>query len=62
MAQKEEVFNPSIHVKETNPMKRFFTRALAASLLFGAVPLALPSRPLAAADDFRLARQRQLWI
>jgi hypothetical protein len=44
-------------VKETNTMKRFFTRALAAGLLFGAGLLALSIRPLAAADDTSAFRQ-----
>src|ERR1700690_2681925 len=44
-------------VKETNTMKRFFTRALAASLLFGAGLLALSIRPLAAADATSAFRQ-----
>src|SRR5271169_3705406 len=38
-------------------MKRFFTHALAANLLFGAVSLALLSLPLAAADDAATFRQ-----
>ena len=38
-------------------MKRFFARALAACLLFGAALIALPSRPLAAADDAPTFRQ-----
>ena len=38
-------------------MRRFFARALAAGLLFGAGLLALSTRPLAAADDTATFRQ-----
>ncbi len=38
-------------------MRRFFTRALATGILFGAVLILLSSRPLAAADDTPAFRQ-----
>src|SRR6266571_5030641 len=43
--------------EETNSMRRFFTRALATGILFGAVLILLSSRPLAAADDTPAFRQ-----
>jgi len=43
--------------EEMNPMGRFFTRALATGILFGAILILLPSSPLAAADDTPAFRQ-----
>src|SRR5690348_11552297 len=43
--------------KEKTTMKHFFTHALAASLMFAAGMLALPSRQLAGADDTTTFRQ-----
>jgi hypothetical protein len=61
MAKKEKVIHPGIKIKETNSMKPCYARARAASLLFGAVPLAQSSPPLAAAEvapTFRQADRR----
>jgi uncharacterized protein DUF4440 len=44
-------------IKEKTAMKHFFTHALAASLMFAAGMLAVPSKPLAAADDAPTFRQ-----
>jgi uncharacterized protein DUF4440 len=57
MANKEKSIDPGIKIREANTMKRFFARALVASLLFGAASFALPSPPLAAADDAPAFRQ-----
>jgi Domain of unknown function (DUF4440) len=57
MANKEKSIDPGIKIGEANTMKRFFTRALAASLLIGVMSFALPSRPLTAADDVPAFRQ-----
>ena len=56
MAQEVDLISPRVKIKEANKMKCFFTRALAASLLFGASWLALSS-PLRAADDAPTFRQ-----
>jgi hypothetical protein len=57
MAKNEEVIHPGIKIKETNSMKCCFTRARAASLLFGAASLALSSPTLAAAGGASTFRQ-----
>jgi Domain of unknown function (DUF4440) len=57
MARKEEMIDPGIKIKRINRVKRFFTRALAASLLFGGALLALSCPQLAAADDAPTFRQ-----
>jgi hypothetical protein len=57
MARKAEVIDPGIKIKGINRVKRFFTRALAASLLFGGALIALSCPQLAAADDAPAFRQ-----
>src|ERR1700686_1242444 len=43
--------------RERNTMRSFFIHALAIGIFFGAVLIALPGRPLAAADDKPAVRQ-----
>ena len=47
----------NLDIEESNTIRRFFTRAFAAGILLGAVLIALPRGPLAAADDTPTFRQ-----